>query len=178
MNLLAIDPGVHHCGVALFEGGQLIDARLVIVDPDDTYYLCHPWTVMANAVMRALDNRPAHEVVIERPQIYKKRNRGDKANADPNDLIDLAGVGGAIAGRLWWGTALTTVLPHDWKGSTAKEVVIDGEKHYPMIERVKGWLTEGERTCVTLPKVKKRHHDVWDAVGIGVHFLRLKGLRK
>jgi hypothetical protein len=51
------------------------------------------------------------------------------------------------------------VQPRQWKGTVDKDV---------MIERIKTSLDLSEMKNVCLPKAKGLHHNVWDAIGIGL----------
>lgn len=153
--LVSIDPGVRLCGVAVFEDGELASAWLS---------KSSGWRTMAYCVVSDLQKRYPLEVlepgrlVIEKPQIYTQ----NKLKGDPNDLIDLACVVGAL-GVLMIRQELTTYLPRQWKGQVPKHV---------MIERIKGKLSEDERKRIELPSAKSLQHNVWDAVGIGLHHER------
>lgn len=93
-------------------------------------------------------------VVIEFPRVYP----GYKSDIDPNDLLDLAAVGGAIAVYCTKG-AISHVFPSEWKGQVPKKV---------MNERVKNALDVGERQVID--SVGARDHNTYDAVGIGLNF--------
>jgi len=154
--VIAIDPGVHGCGVAFLINGKLKAAYYV---PTNTESLIRD------------DMIDLHEVkateacfILEKPQIYKTR----LLKGDPNDLIDVAVAGGEMLGRLYdivvWHVSreritVEKIVPAVWKKQLPKEVVQ---------ERVKPKLTPQELACVVKPKPASLMHNVWDAVGIGL----------
>lgn len=92
---------------------------------------------------------------LEFPVIYPG-SQGRKG--DPNDLLDLAGVDGAIAALLEPTTELTMYLPSQWKGSVDADV---------MTERIRNALSDSERNCIVTAGAKD--HNTLDAVGIGLY---------
>jgi len=156
-----IDPGLHHCGVALFsDQGELLDARLIDERGDPQ----HPYRGMIFAVADHVSTNArlqSVELVIERPQIYRN------SPADPNDLISLAVVIGGLLAVIPRGRPAMTYLPRDWKGQVPKEVTE---------QRCRIRLSSAE-----LQKFKEKRmslaHNVWDAVGLGMHHLRVRGIR-
>jgi len=152
--IFSIDPGVNTVGVAVWDGAELSRAFLVRTEHEQAW-----WSVVWQTVV-ALRCYPISDsvLVIEKPQIYvRSRSKGD-----PNDLIDLALVGGAIAGATR-PAEVVLYRPAEWKGQVPKPV---------MIERIKRSLSESERERVEIPKVRSLEHNVWDAVGIGLFHLR------
>ena len=139
--LLAVDPGTNVTGWAVFR-----DARLVE---------CGCWRAdglyeMLSKLLLVRENEKfsSKRTIIERPQVYAQR----KWRGDPNDLIGVALVAGAVAALF---PPVDFVLPHTWKGSAPKDVVS---------ARTRAALTPDELKLVA--GVKK--HDVWDAVGLGL----------
>lgn len=152
----AVDPGLRGCGVALFEPviglawatylpNTMIDGR----GPD-----------RHSAMARKIAHHVAamggfKNLIVEFPRIYPKGPRDRRS--DPNDLLDVAGVAGAVAALfenvLW-------VFPQEWKGQVPKEV---------MNSRVKKRLTPEELRRIT--SVGALDHNTLDAVGIGLHLL-------
>jgi hypothetical protein len=94
---LAIDPGLHVCGVAIFDGSALSYAGLL-----------HPREITPELV------KPDW-LIVELPQVYAR----SKSKGDPNDLIALAVVVGRLLERFDMGL---TVLPRQWKGQCTKAV--------------------------------------------------------
>lgn len=99
MRFLAIDPGISTGWCVLDETGTIVS--------------CHsgnPPLVMLGKI---------DEVVIERPQVYVRRN----SKSDPNDLITLAIQVGRYTERFETrGARVFHVLPSLWKGQTTKDV--------------------------------------------------------
>lgn len=143
MTLLAIDPGVKKCGYALFQDRELIECGSILARS-------------VNDVSVVLGSRDRPDIcVIELPQIYPV------SKGDPNDLISLAYAVGYYQATVSAETQIT-VLPRAWKGTVKKEV---------MGARIESRLTEHERKLV--PRLAKyRRHDVIDAVGIGLWYLK------
>jgi Holliday junction resolvasome RuvABC endonuclease subunit len=159
MRLIAIDPGLRGCGVAAFEteGCQpfLIKA-CYITSPEKTLTGPVAWAAMAGEVVRT--GRP-DILVLEQPRIYPGVRR-----EDPNDLIQLAGVLGAIAAH--WESVPTIVAyyPAAWKGQVPKKV---------MTNRILKHLATGELS--RLVSVGAKDHNTIDAIGLGLfHLGRMK----
>jgi hypothetical protein len=158
-SLVAVDPGLHQCGVALWQNGRLVWADLVR-NPDSVPgqgALCA--REMGFAVGESV--RPytpkrlisgALPLVIEVPQVYT-RGRG----GDPNDLIDLACVVGAVMAN--FNGAIYTYRPAQWKGQVPKEVC-----H----ARARARLTPEEIAIVAANCPPSLAHNVWDAVALGL----------
>jgi hypothetical protein len=102
-------------------------------------------------------SRP-HRLVVEVPRIYP-HSRDQKG--DLNDLLELAGVVGALTGVF---SVVSFVYPADWKGQLPKKVMND------RVLMTLG-LDEGDALV---------HHDhnTLDAIGIGLHDLGRLGQRK
>lgn len=139
MITLAIDPGVKHLGVAVFDGGALVCAGLIKTEDK-------------KALSEILFTYGYPDsVVVELPQVYQR----SKSKGDPNDLIAVAVVVGALQERL---RRVELVKPRTWKGTVKKEV---------MLKRIVSKLT-AEETAL-LPKLSKSLvHNVIDAIGIGL----------
>lgn len=150
--LLSIDPGLRACGVALWNGGILEHASFV-KNGGAT------WASMVNAVDDTLHAKMLlMELAVELPQVYVR----SKSKGDPNDLIQLAGLVGAFTYR-YNSAGVTLYKPRDWKGQTDKDVTEF---------RARKRLSEDEITRIELPKAKTLAHNVFDAIGIGLHHLK------
>lgn len=118
------------------------------------------WFSMAHQLHRDV-GAVLHEriitVVIERPQVYVAA----KLKGDPNDLISIAGVVGAI-GTLYWqdGSKIVTYLPREWKGTVPKAVTE---------LRVDKRLSDDEKKRVEWP-AKSLSHNVYDAIALGLFY--------
>ena len=107
------------------------------------------------------ENESIQKFVVERPQTY----RGRSAEGDTNDLLDLSIVVGCIVGQLAGHVEL--VRPAQWKGQVPKKTVHGTN---PIELRSRGKLYAGEGR-IEIPN-KKLAHNVWDAIGIGLWYLR------
>ena len=160
--ILSIDPGKRHAGLALFKDSRLYKAWLVKGDPTYAKAVGNWGIATAQAVSNDLFRNSYPGVldvcVIERPQIYP-----GTSTKISNDCVDLAIVGGAIAGI--HATQIEIVhfyLPREWKGQVEKKA---------MNNRTQGRLNDEELSKVKLPKHLARQTDVWDAVGIGLKYV-------
>lgn len=162
--LVALDPGIRGCGVAYYAGTCLARAGYVrnpTKKGDDT-------TAVASVVAALTEwvkgcggcyLSETRILAVERPQIYT----WGKGKGDPNQLIPLAEIGAGLACALPW-TEYRTYRPRQWKGT------IDGDV---MVARISArgpgsLLTPEEHARVDLPCASLAHN-VWDAVGIGLH---------
>jgi hypothetical protein len=147
-SLLAIDPGVHACGVAYFVDGKLIRAGYVKSDKKSAASASN----MANEIRTWALSMSVDDCVVELPQVYDRRH----SKGDPNDLIALATICGAISCQF---PRVRFVLPKEWGGQVRKE-----------IKNARAWakLTTEEQGRVNFPSAKSLRHNVLDAVGIGI----------
>lgn len=147
MSLIAIDPGVHRCGVAFFMDGQLQLAEY----QENSYLFGNEWET----------SRSYRNVVVEMPRIYPG---AQQRKGDLNDLLNLAAVVGRVEEK--FKTAVVSrVFPQKWKGQVPKQV---------MNARVLSKLSDVERARIL--SVGAKDHNTIDAVGIGLWALgRLKG---
>lgn len=159
MKLVSIDPGVHHCGLALFDEGRLVDARLIREHED-----------IEPKMACGIEHSPVAiyfggTLVVERPKVYIR------GYANPQDLLDLdytvGTIVGLLAGRF---RKIVTVQPREWKGTVDADVMTDRIK-----ER---WMLPGEHAVVDLTGCKKNEaHNVFDSIGIGISLLNKLKLR-
>lgn len=149
-----VDPGLNGCGCASFLGAELVWARYIKNLPGAGLGPS-AWATMAREVK---DYFRGHAfTLIERQRVYPGP-RGKKT--DPNDLVDLSGVVGAIAYAAF-AAAIPEVLgvfPAEWKGQVPKEV---------MNARVLARLAEAEKECL-----HSKDHNTLDAVGIGLYYTK------
>jgi hypothetical protein len=150
---VCVDTGLRECGVSIFRDRELIRAGLVR-NPETTGRGPKVWLAMAREVNEWLRDLPsADELVLEVMQSYDLRHQ----KGDQNDLLELAGVGGAIVGILS-PERVTGYRPAEWKGQVPKVV------HHKRIQRE---LTEQEvKRIEKCPESLK--HNVIDAIGIGL----------
>lgn len=167
--LLAIDPGLRHCGYAVFYGGRLVAAGLVR-SPDHDNRGPVAWLAMATAVVDELDRQKlpmesGDELVLEGQQVYQTGKLAGKMGADANDLLELSGVCGALA-ALYAGLTVQDfrrVMPAQWKGTTDKAICQ---------LRVSKRLSDSEAMAISWPgkagKDSSLAHNVYDAIAIGL----------
>lgn len=149
-DVIAIDPGLRQCGVATFADGELSWAGL-IKSGVKTARGPEAWVKMYHAIRVVTDGyRLSKRVVVEFPKAYA----GGKQQADPADLLELAAITGVIA-AYFEPCGVTRVFPWEWKGQMDKTLC-----KTRVVER----LSPAE-----LLRVTKDDHNVWDAVGIGLH---------
>lgn len=167
--ILALDPKIHSCGVAAFDGTTLYRAGWVKGDTGEN--VPESWKATAQSVILWALFGDVTEVVFERPPAYR--------SDDPAKTVQLQGLLGVcclVAGRFSHAQC-TGYFPQQWKGTIDKDATES---------RVRGRLTAEEFGRVQLPPSKQFHDDVWDAIGIGLkHVGRFerkryygKGLRK
>jgi hypothetical protein len=130
--MLAIDPGLTGTGVCLADSGRggwivwLGTARPPKSCPRDV-----PSRVrsICEQIVHALGHN-FNVVVVEKPQVYAQR----KQEGDPNDLVNVAVLAGAVLG--YTRAALTLdPLPHDWKGGVPKKI------HHARLKQRFPWAT-------------------------------------
>jgi hypothetical protein len=154
LRIVAIDPGLRVLGVAVFVDGSLTDVSLVRGLKSGRGP--GAWRALAKAVEPIL--RTADLLVIERPQIYQ----GRKQIGDPDDLMELMGVVGAIVG-LSSTIDVVTYRPKEWKSNVPKDV------HQA---RLYAALSPEDQRLVDAIKPESLKHNALDAVGIGCYYLR------
>jgi hypothetical protein len=152
--LLAIDPGLRGCGVALFRDGELEQA--VYVEGHNHAQRAACWLAMVGAVDDFVGRRTVGQLVLELPQVYTAA----KSKGDNNDLIQLAAVCGGLSHT--FRTAEQRVyLPAEWKGQVPKEIV-----HARIMTRLK----PHEKAAISCRK-QSLLHNVLDGTGLGLKFL-------
>lgn len=171
--LLSLDPSIRACGVALFRADGLVSADTIKAKKgDDIGARCLRMAQEVVSWVVDLDAVPT-TLVVEWPQIYTV----DKSEGNPNDLIGLAGVCGAVAGILAMGAAqrndtLTVVsyTPNAWAGQLPKSKLKGSAS--PRTARVLERLNVDERAILDAAGLfEKVSHDAFDAIGIGLKFL-------
>lgn len=148
MRVLGIDPGLRATGVALYENGTWHTDTIRVTPTKDL-----AWRVWA--ITYDVQEFASYDccdcnidlLVIEHMQIYP----GRKQKGDPNNLIKLAMIEGAIIGTVDHSQALLPT-PRAWKGGVPKKI------HHKRIR---------ER----LPKLGKCSADAVDAVGLALYGL-------
>lgn len=161
--VVAIDPGLRHAGVAVFDPvGTLIAAVCVrsTLKIDDPLALNQDIAGRATKFVRGfVSAEKALRVVAEWPRVF---GRG-KSKGDPNDLLPLAGCSAACTARLRPDVA-EAVRPDEWKGQAPTDTVVRA--------RVAARLSPAEALVLSRAEAlagKTLGHNVLDAVGIGLH---------
>lgn len=162
--IVAVDPGLRACGVSVWDPWGVLYGAAYVKGPKEGRGPS-AWASMAAEVREYIDCTPITHLVVEIPQVYQRAH----SKGDPNDLIQLAGVAGAIVGRLSGAPNMLGPLPAEWKGQVPKEI------HHA---RVRAALTADELTRVALPSAKSLAHNVWDAVALGLWYVRAKKIRR
>lgn len=155
--MLAVDPGLRACGVALFHNGVLVRAGVVRglregQGPE-------VWAALATEVeewarLTVLTTRYTYGHLVVETMRHNPHGR----SVPVEDLLELAGVAGAVVGRLPGWTA-HAAQAHRWKGQVPRDV---------MGRRVEAHLREeGLWARVEVPSVKDHLNDAMHAVGMG-----------
>jgi hypothetical protein len=153
MKILAVDPGLHCAGWSLFVDGRLHGAGFVKGPFDEKDPLYARVNSIADVLAETCTPDDLDLFVIEVPQVYERKR---SKQADPNDLIKLAVLVGAVLRNVTCKTL--TPLPREWKGQVKKEVTEN---------RMKRKLSPMELQTIELPSAPSEHNNVWDAVGLG-----------
>lgn len=155
-SLLCVDPGKNTCGVALFVNETFqVGALLSAESTFDLACVIEEWwyTQRVRFCLSKCD-----VLIVEGQQVY-----GGLGHANPNDLLPLAYLAGAVFARIQ-ATNKQMPLPRQWKGSLKKEI---------FTRRILSGLRKEE--LITLDEVacpKAKLHNVVDAIGLGLWFLR------
>ena len=156
---LAIDPGLRGSGVSVFSADSLVRAAYV-KSPNQADRGPYAWRDMAEAIrlwlsMQEYEYGAPNALVMELQQVYATRFQ--KGNQD--DLLQLAGVNGAISYAFRGIPEVFSYLPRVWKGTVKKEV---------MTARIESKLSPEELAGIEPCAVSLRHN-VIDAVGLGLY---------
>ncbi len=151
--VLAIDPGLRHCGVAVSDNGRLVACGLV-ASPDKRGRDGVAWAAMAKAVRGwAAEHGPFERVRSETPQVYLPGHQ--KKRVDPADLLQLQGVVGALCMAF---DTVETIQPYAWKGQLPKDVCL-----YRIMSRLDDTELPVFGVVACAPSLR---HNIADAVGI------------
>lgn len=156
--MIAVDPGLKECGVAVFKKDRLVECFLVQSDNQDTTANINDRILaMAEKLRLVIKKRKPSTVVVERME-----PRGN-LSAAWSSLIDLAMIGGSVAGYV---SKVVYLRPSLWTGKRSK-----GPNHL----RIQRKLTDEEREVLAEGLVdcpKDNEKEILDAVGIGLYHLR------
>lgn len=178
-DLLAVDPGLESPGAALYRAGRLLAAADIIV-PSLGPGVSHGQRALAAAdaiVGWALRLGATVSIVAhEWPQIYA----ASKSKANPNSLIGMAAVDGAVdcafaifAAQRVEQLEVRTFLPAEWAGQLPKDTRKGMYWKSARGLRIKSRLVDEEWLIA-----RGVNHDAADAIGIGLHALGRLGVRR
>lgn len=169
--ILAIDPSIASSGAALFSTagtGRKLEACARITMPKTDDDPVERWRNMALRIRDWARSQPAvrngypvERIVTERPQIYARA--AGKTKGDPNDMLHMVGVLGALAG--FFLLPVTSYKPAEWKGQLPVDT---------LVRRACGRLAPDELALVPLRTVRGKSvpdPDVGHAVGVGLFYL-------
>jgi hypothetical protein len=146
----AVDPGLRHTALALFDDGDLAWAGLVY-NPERSERGPKAWLAMAKAL---LETYPLglDRLVLETQQVY------GGASAGASDLLELSGVIGCVTGLYGnVGADVVGVLPREWTGGVPKDV-----RHARLLQA----LSVEELSRVE-PCAEHLRHNVLDSIALG-----------
>lgn len=151
--ILAIDPGVRLCGVALFAGVQLVEATIVRCTEKNVSDF-----VVALTMAKQLPAAYVDTLVIERMLIYDKAQQ----LGDPNHLARIEFIAGVLT-RDFKGLSANVLRPtaREWKGTIRKSI------HH---KRIIAECPKAAQLAAATPKTYR--HNVYDAVGLGLWAIR------
>lgn len=156
--LVAVDPGLRECGVAVFENGKLVFAKLVTAPHRREG--ATQWSDMALEVKSEVD-LPVDRMAVEQMEVRKTKTSAWK------DIMQLAHVaGGIFALFALKSTEVISVKPSRWTQGRPKQA-----NHV----RIRSRLNRGETRALTegLEETPSANHkELLDAVGIGLYVLR------
>lgn len=159
--LISIDPGVKKLGFALFgEDGRLRAAGASLQKETAV-------SVEATVALHARNinlQSPELGTGDVRAVVERMVWRSGDSKSQPNSLLNVQIVGGALAGLLS-NAGVGALAAEEWKGSIPKNV------HHPRIGEA---LSNDEKEILStaLDKTpKKAHSEIYDAIGIGLFAL-------
>lgn len=152
-SLVAVDPGLRGCGVAVFRNAVL-ERALYVPSSVRADRGAVAWVAMSRAVACALAGVTWQVGAVERPKQYD----GPVSKARRDDISELSAVAGAVALVLGsMGAEVHSPYPVQWKGQLPKDVGI---------RRIQAKLTPSE--VERIERAGALTHNVLDAVGIGL----------
>ena len=159
--VVALDPGLRGSGVAAFDTAVLTWAGWV-ANPRHGIGSA-AWRAMGREIADVLKSKlkSVDLLVTEVMQHYP-------GSGSAKWLLELSGVVGATSASLDTRRPDVNYLPNQWKGSTPKGI---------QNARDLAKLSTAEKACIKLPRNSKEHDDVYDAIGIGLAYLRKMGIR-
>ena len=159
-HLVSLDPGLRGCGVAWWNVYGELRHVAYIRNPEKTGDGPRAWTGYERVCL--WDKRTDY-FISEVPQVY----RAGASKGDPDDLLQLAGVVGVFS-ALMSADVRIGVKPREWKGQVPKDV------HHKRLLKELNYL---ETTMIEEAAPPSLRHNVLDAVGIGLWWLKNQGIR-
>ncbi len=157
-DLVCIDPSIVRSGFAIFRNGLLIRADALSMKAKGKSVLERAVLMGSRLVFEIYKTAGKDAALIfEWPQIYDSRSPGKTKGQDPNDMLPLAAIGGAVGAVF---SPITILKPREWKGQVSKPK--KGETY--IIER-------RVRKRLGLKEIEVMHstaHDMFDAIGMGL----------
>lgn len=150
--VVAVDPGQGACGWAKFVDGELVAAGAARV-PGPRERGARAWRALGRATIEAARPGRVGTLVVERMKVYVV------GRADPDDLLELAAVGGSVVQATPWAWDVEDVLAAEWNGQVPADVRAARTREW--VES-NGWLDR-----VDLDTTVRFQKDVWSAIGIG-----------
>lgn len=165
--LFTLDPGLRGCGIAYFgDDGTLLHAKY-LKNPVKKGGGPEAWLGFMDELQEQNTQGKLPLVVqtfvSEYPQVY----RAGTSKGDPDDLLQLASVVATFASNIVAKDYLA-VRPREWKGTVPKDV------HHARVLKA---LDDHEKLIVEASAPPSLRHNVFDAVGIGLWWLKKQGIR-
>lgn len=173
MYTLAIDPGISKMGAALgIDATKSLEWAGLVRNLPSKASTPSRARDMADELARRLPCAllQVERIVFEWPQVYQ----GSAQKGDPNDLLGLAAVCGAIAER-FSEVDIVTRLPREWKGQLPANVcarrVADAlrESEWAAFENWGVFMTDLLKAEKARKEIGGSAHNTADAVGILLH---------
>lgn len=169
---VAVDPGVHALGVAVFHDKALFWAGLVKGSRSDGAAAAQGafWALLKE--LHGLGVRQWYQGVVEWPNHDDERARHSRES-----MADLTGVAGAVAALLGMHGTLRSPMPSQWKGQLPKHIHhgrLFGEVVYAArLPAVAGWAPRGDGVGIDVSRVRwdrsrTENTDIADAIGLGL----------
>lgn len=152
--LVALDPGTHDAGVALFVDGRLVECALIRPKPDTPFEVArHVGMWVRRAIGNVSGPGRVNTLICEGQQVYPGPRR-----ENPNALFPLAQVVGGVM-QVVDAFERRIVLPRQWTGGVPKEV---------RQRRFLATLDANETAIIMSVKCpKSKLHNVIDACSLG-----------
>lgn len=173
---VSVDPGTRYPAAALWYRGELVVAsrvpvpKLAQLDRVERCRRIAPLIVSwildrlaEHAVASSLPVGAIAALAVEFQEIYRDGPRGAKQDADPNDLLLLACLAGAVAVEL--GVETISPLPKEWSMIPKRE-----REHKDPWTSPRGRVLRSRLRAGEFERIQPTH-DAVDAVGIGMKIL-------